>query len=74
MHNNNKCTRICGLYLCICSFVYGWLRLLLWPLGCKVFRRVIQLSSCVSIIEDIFSIGAYSIFSMMINVAFAEKS
>ena len=47
---------------------------MLRPLGYRVFRRAIHLSSCVSIIEEIFSIGAFSIFSMMVNLAFAEKS
>ena len=74
MYKNNKCTKICGLSLGICSFIYGWLSLLLRPLGYRVFRRVIRLSSCVSIIEEIFSFGAFSIFPMMVNLAFAEKS
>ena len=47
---------------------------MLKPLGYRVFRRVIHLPSCVSIIEEIFSIGAFLIFSMMVNLAFAEKS
>ena len=74
MYKNNKCTKVCGLSLGIRSFIYGWLSLLLRPLGYRVFRRVIHLSSCVSIIEEIFSFGAFSIFSMMVNLAFAEKS
>ena len=74
MYKNNRCTRSCGLSLSICSFIYWWLSLLLRPLGYRVFRRVIHLSSFVSIIEEIFSIRAFSIFSMMMKLAFAEKS
>ena len=56
----------------------GWLSLPLRPLGDKVFKRSIQLSSCDSriVVKLLFSLLLifFSILSMIVNVASVVKS
>ena len=52
---------------------HGLFNLLFIPLECKFLRLLIHLSSCDSKIDVIFSNGALSIFSMMVNFACIKK-